>query len=286
MTTERRYRILNVFAIEGSRLSGNPLCVFEDGSGLTDESMQAIARQLNLSETTFLLPARASGATTGVRIFTPSFEMPFAGHPTLGTAHVTRDLFGCGDRVVLETKVGLVEVTAKGDAWTLRTAKAPETRKLDVPPAEVAKMLGLSASALAGEPRWVDTGSEQLVIPLAAPRHVREARPDTSLLARYARSEKRGESLAYVWAREGGQVTARFFFVSGGSVVEDPATGSACANLGGYLIVTGENLPFSLEVTQGDEIKRPSILRLTVDADKNVFVSGLVIELGRGTFTL
>src|SRR5689334_7347265 len=79
-----RFRIVNVFTVGGDRLSGNPLCVFEDARGLTDDQMQALARQLNLSETTFILPSQT--ATAHVRIFTPAFEMPFAGHPTLGTA--------------------------------------------------------------------------------------------------------------------------------------------------------------------------------------------------------
>jgi len=83
---ELAYRLLNVFTVAGDRLSGNPLCVFEDGRGLEPAVMQALARQLNLSETTFVLPATRPEATARVRIFTPDFEMPFAGHPTLGTA--------------------------------------------------------------------------------------------------------------------------------------------------------------------------------------------------------
>ena len=82
------YRLVNVFA--EAPLAGNPLAVFEDGRGLDDATMQALALQFNLSETTFILPATVPGATARVRIFTPAFEMPFAGHPTLGTAHVVR----------------------------------------------------------------------------------------------------------------------------------------------------------------------------------------------------
>jgi trans-2,3-dihydro-3-hydroxyanthranilate isomerase len=78
------FRILNVFTVGGDRLSGNPLCVFEDARGLSDAQMQALTRQFNLSESTFILPS--DQATAHVRIFTPAFEMPFAGHPTLGTA--------------------------------------------------------------------------------------------------------------------------------------------------------------------------------------------------------
>ncbi len=87
-----QYRLVNVFTLGGGRLTGNPLCVFEDARGLNDGQMQALALQFNLSETTFILPAEAADAR--VRIFTPSYEMPFAGHPTLGTAHVLRSLRG------------------------------------------------------------------------------------------------------------------------------------------------------------------------------------------------
>src|SRR5512132_1894335 len=108
------FRILNVFAREG-RLSGNPLCVFEDGRGLDDPTLQALARQFNLSETTFILPS--DKATARVRIFTPSYEMPFAGHPTLGTAHVVRALGRGGDAIALEMKAGVIPVNARGDRW-------------------------------------------------------------------------------------------------------------------------------------------------------------------------
>ena len=94
------YRIVNVFTVDGDRFSGNPLCVFEDARGLSDHTMQALARQMNLSETTFVLPPTdPAHADARVRIFTPSFEMPFAGHPTLGTASVIggfRDRFVSG----------------------------------------------------------------------------------------------------------------------------------------------------------------------------------------------
>jgi PhzF family phenazine biosynthesis protein len=103
------FRIVNVFA--ESPLAGNPLCVFENGEGLSDETMQALALQFNLSETTFVLPPTGD-ATARVRIFTPTFEMPFAGHPTLGTAHVVRELTEAGDRVQLEMKAGVIPVEA------------------------------------------------------------------------------------------------------------------------------------------------------------------------------
>src|SRR5690242_5902493 len=102
--TDFAFRIVNVFA--ESPLAGNPLAVFEDARGIDDATMQALALQFNLSETTFILPSAIASAK--VRIFTPTFEMPFAGHPTLGTAHVVRALRGNGDRVTLEMRAGVI----------------------------------------------------------------------------------------------------------------------------------------------------------------------------------
>jgi PhzF family phenazine biosynthesis protein len=283
---ELRFRIVNVFTAFADRFSGNPLCVFEDGGGLDDQTMQRLARQLNLSETTFIVPAASPESTAGVRIFTPTFEMPFAGHPTLGTAHVVRALRSAEARVVLDMKAGLVEVSAEGDRWTLRTAHPPRTR--DAAPADaIAAMLGLAPAALAGAPLWVDTGAEQLIIPLATEDAVRRARPTAELLSRYGFSESRGASMAYVWTRTSAdEVLARFFFVVDGGVVEDPATGSAAANLGGFLLARAEALPVELRIRQGEAVARPSLLRLRVDEQKRVFVGGDVVEVARGAFSL
>jgi trans-2,3-dihydro-3-hydroxyanthranilate isomerase len=237
------FRIVNVFTVGDDRLSGNPLCVFEDARGLTDSQMQALARQMNLSETTFVLPSERGG-TARVRIFTPGFEMPFAGHPTLGTAHVVRALRGGGDSLSLEMRAGIVEVTAQGDAWTLRAAKAPATRAVDASRAELAAMVGLPDDAIDDEPLWVDTGVEQLVLPIRSADLVRAARPVPELIAKHGFSESRDEAMAYLWARDGSNdLLVRFFFTQHGAVIEDPATGSACANLGGWMIATGKPLP-------------------------------------------
>ena len=109
------FRIVNVFTVDADRFSGNPLCVFEDARGLSDAQMQALTRQFNLSESTFIFPSDTASAH--VRIFTPAFEMPFAGHPTLGTAHVVRALRG-GDQISLAMKAGIVPVMAHRDTWT------------------------------------------------------------------------------------------------------------------------------------------------------------------------
>ncbi len=281
MTTTRRtyaYRLVNVFA--EAALAGNPLCVFEDARGLDARTMQALALQFNLSETTFILPA--DDATAQVRIFTPTFEMPFAGHPTLGTAHVVRALEGGGDRLTLRMPVGVIPVAADGDVWTLE-ARAPQHRPHAVDAPRIAAMLGIATTDLAGPPLWVDTGSDQLMIPLATFAAVRKAAPNADLLLRDASNGER--ALAYLFAREGDAVLARFFFPKHGAVLEDPGTGSACANLGGWLLVTGAPLPQRLTVHQGEAVARPCRLGLEVTAQREIRVSGRVIEIGRGTIT-
>lgn len=272
------FRILNVFARDG-RLTGNPLCVFEDGQGLADATMQALARQFNLSETTFILPS--SKATARVRIFTPSYEMPFAGHPTLGTAHVVRALKG-GDSVTLEMQAGVIPVEAQGDVWTLG-ANRPRSREVAESHAELAAILGLEEADLADRPLWVNAGKEQLVVPVRSADAVRRARPRPDAFSRLKSED--GQSMAYVFADAGdaaGTVESRFFFPSGAAILEDPATGSACANLGGWFCAMRSGARIERTVSQGEQVHRPSTLRLAVRAG-SIFVGGRVIELGRGT---
>jgi trans-2,3-dihydro-3-hydroxyanthranilate isomerase len=272
------FRILNVFARDG-RLTGNPLCVFEDGRGLDDATLQALARQFNLSETTFILPS--SKAAARVRIFTPSYEMPFAGHPTLGTAHVVRALKG-GDRLTLEMKAGVIPVEAAGDVWTLG-ANRPRWREVSESRAELAGILGLEAGDLAERPLWMSTGREQLVVPVASAEAVVRAAPRPDAFSRLKSED--GASMAYVFWDAGdrpGTVESRFFFPSGAAILEDPATGSACANLGGWFSALRPGARIERVVSQGEAVYRPSTLRLAV-RDGAIFVGGRVIELGRGT---
>jgi len=283
MTFSRKFRIVNVFA--ETPLGGNPLCVFEDGEGLDASTMQALALQFNLSETTFILNASVPTATRCVRIFTPTFEMPFAGHPTLGTAHVVRVLTGLGDAVHLQMQAGIIPVHAQGDRWTLQ-AGAPTWHDSGRTRAEIAVMLGIDESDVRDGDLWVDTGSEQWVIPLASPEAVARCRPVAADLARYSVGSKR-RGLAYVWAPvDDRSIRVRFFLDRLGSVFEDPGTGSACANLGGWLIARGSTLPLSFEVLQGDHLGRPCRLGLAVDEQRRIFVSGRVIEIGRGEILL
>jgi trans-2,3-dihydro-3-hydroxyanthranilate isomerase len=282
-----KYRLVNVFT-RGGRLTGNPLCVFEDGSGLDTESMQALARQFNLSETTFILPS--SRATAQVRIFTPDFEMPFAGHPTLGTAHVVRSLQAKpADSLTLEMQAGLIPVQVRGDLWTL-TANAATHRDIEVAVPDLAAALGLRASDIVADPGgrrplWVNAGSDQLIVPLVDAAAVNRVAPDATRLARLRSAQ--GRQLAYVFAEAGdGDVLARFLFEAGGAFREDPATGSACANLGGWYLATGAALPLVRRVHQGERVQRPSELLLSIDATRTVRVGGQVVSLGTGEVEL
>ena len=280
--TSLRYRIVNVFTQGGDRLSGNPLCVFESGEGLDDGTMQALARQLNLSETTFILPS--TRASAHVRIFTPRYEMAFAGHPTLGTAFVCRALGLAGDSVTLEMKAGLIPVTAAGDRFTLQ-ANAPTWRELEMTRAELATALGLEAADVGERPLWVRAGTEQLIVPLTNEAAVRRALPRAGAFDSMPGQD--GPGMAYVFAETGnGRLLSRFFFPQGSAILEDPATGSATANLGGFCLATGRALPCAFEISQGEYTGRPSTLFLKVEADRRILVSGDVIELGTGRFEL
>lgn len=274
------YRLVNVFA--ESTFGGNPLCVFETGESLSTEEMQALALQFNLSETTFILPS--STATARVRIFTPTFEMAFAGHPTLGSAHVVRELFQSGDTIWLEMKAGIIPVSAKQDRWTL-SANAPAYRDFALPRDELAAILGLTLADVLDGARWVNTGSEQLIVPLASIDAVKRAQPNAARLAGIASDI--GRSMAYIFAHDGpGKLYSRFFFLKHGSVVEDPGTGSATANLGGWFAGNGTLLPVDFAIIQGEPVNRICHLGLQVSAEKKIFVSGRVIEIGRGTVVL
>jgi trans-2,3-dihydro-3-hydroxyanthranilate isomerase len=272
------YRIVNVFTQGRAPLSGNPLCVFERAQSLDAARMQALALQFNLSETTFILPSERASAR--VRIFTPSYELPFAGHPTLGTAHVCRALGLGGDRLTLEIPAGIIPVSAAGDRWTLQ-ANVSSWREVQEPRLTLAAILGLDERDIGERPLWVNVGMEQLVVPLKSEAAVRRVRVRAELLAQLASVD--GRSMAYVFAPSGAGLLARFFFPQGGSALEDPATGSATANLGGWYLAMGHTLPCEFEISQGEYAGRPSALRLRVDAERQIFVSGDVIELGRGT---
>lgn len=276
------YRLVNVFTQNGGVLTGNPLCVFETAEGLDTQTMQALARQFNLSETTFILPS--SQANARVRIFTPTYEMPFAGHPTLGTAFVCHALGLGGSELKLEMQAGIIPVRSSGKRWTLQANKST-WRKPDATRAQLAQMLSLDEKDLGAEPLWIKAGKEQLIIPLTSEAAVRRVRPQADL-CNTVKSED-GHSMAYVFAETApGKLLSRFFFPIGSALMEDPATGSATANLGGWFIANERAAPFAFEISQGEYVQRPSTLYLDVDVERRIFVGGEVVELGRGSVTI
>lgn len=285
---------------------GNQLAVFPDAKGIDPKLMPHIAREFNFSETTFVLPPTDPAHTARVRIFTPGSELPFAGHPTVGTAHVLAAigavrLTGDSTRIVFEEGVGPVPVTirAKGGQPVfaqLTAAKRPQVG----PPApsrdRLARMLSLEPEALrsgAFSPECVSCGIPFLFVPLVDRSAVAAARIKLDLweevLGGYVTSE------VFVFAedgeRPGSDVRARMF-APGIGVAEDPATGSAVVGLAGYLAARDPRREGTLRwvVEQGFEMGRPSILE--AEADKtggNVTatrVGGSTVIVTTGEMTL
>ena len=268
-----RYRIVNVFA--ETPFGGNPLCVFEDGRGLDTATMQALARQFNLSETTFILPSERAAAR--VRIFTPTYEMPFAGHPTLGTAAVVSETAGAD--FALEMAAGLIPVRRLDGRWRLQ-AKAATHRPMEADATTLAAMLGLAPDRLRGPALWLDCGTEQPMIELASLDDVEACRIDPVLMARWS-TNRTGQAKTYVFARDGADFVARYFWMGGGGVAEDPGTGSACANLGRWWELMHGDKPLHALVRQARRSSRPSLLTLDVEGG-TVEVGGRVVPIGRG----
>ena len=237
---------------------GNQLAVLPEAEGLSDAQMQAIAREFNLSETTFVTPGHGPGRFR-MRIFTPGAELPFAGHPIVGTAIALRHLGRAAEEVVLELKVGPVRVVLEDGRATFFRDGAPEVRAARLPAAEIAALVG--AGALAGAPFEAGYGTAFTYIPLADRAAVAHARLRPDLW------EKAAPSLwghgAYVYAltgAEGGEtrVHARMF-APGLGVGEDPATGSAAAGLVGSLAGPADGV-HRVAITQGVEMGRPSLI--------------------------
>ena len=285
---------------------GNQLAVFPDANAIDPTLFQDIAREFNYSETTFVLRPDDPAHAARVRIFTPGGELPFAGHPTVGTAHVLATtgavpLTGDSTRIVLEEGVGPVAVTIRAKNGKpvfaqLTAAKRPEIGP--PPPAsdKLARMLSLEPEALRGgayDPESISCGVHFLLIPLVNRAAVAAARVKLDqleqLLGGYVTSK------VFVFAedaeRPGSQVRARMF-APGIGVPEDPATGSAVVGLAGYLAVRDPRRDGTLRwvVEQGFEMGRPSILE--AEADKKAGeviatrVGGSTVLVTEGEFSL
>ena len=280
------FTIVDVFAEE--KYAGNQLAVVCGAAGLPDETLQKITREMNYSETTFILSEKERDGGYDVRIFTPGGEVPFAGHPTLGTAYVIRDeiLAQPADRVVLNFEAGQIPVTF---GEVLRMRQLPPTFGWTLDPDRLAAVLGLEGEDLDDHHpvQEVSTGLPAVIVPLKGLDALKRCRVNWDL---YRETAAAGKNL-YAFCPEPhpdgpGDISARMFSDDLG-IPEDPATGSAAGCLAGYLVEHRYYGPESVDVRveQGYEIQRPSLLYLQAEKEGgeiNVSVGGKVQMVARG----
>ena len=288
----KKLEMVQVDVFSSSRFEGNPLAVFLDGRGLSDTRMQAIAREMNLSETTFILPRDAASEKERgirVRIFTVAEELPFAGHPTLGTAFVLRGTSGVAE-ITLDLNVGKVPVrfedTPGKPSFGEMSQVDPKVGSVH-DPETVARVCGLSGQAIdpALPIQTVSTGVSFIIVPLLSLEAIRGLSLDQNRVGEYMQASD-GKFFYFV-TREtvdpSARLHARMIFYNG----EDPATGSAAGCAAAWMVAHGvAKSDERVLIEQGLEMKRPS--RIFVRASKtdnrviNVRVGGNTIEVMRG----
>lgn len=268
------YRVLQVDVFTTTPLRGNPLAVVPDARGLSPATMQAIAREMNLSETTFVLPPSDGGeADYAVRFFTPRMELPFAGHPTIGTAHALLEIGAVAPKgtgaftLRQQTAAGTLPIDVEGegpDRWFTMTQPTP-TFAPSPPVADLARALRVAVGDILAEPATVAVGVGWIVVPLRSLGIVRELTPDLDGVAKYE-----GVAGITVFCPEaedpGCRVRVRSFAPREG-IIEDPVCGSGNGCVGAYLAVTGMMGPPPLEYVaeQGVEIGRDGRVRVRVE---------------------
>lgn len=272
------YQLVNVFA--ETHFGGNPLAVFPEADGLNTEQMQLIARQFNLSETVFLHQPENAKAVKKLRIFTPDYEMPFAGHPTIGSAFVAHRLFNLPDAYQFETEAGLVSLEHQDQCITFSLNKNVISEASSYNKDDFSALLGLKPQDIL-ESSWINTGSNQLLVQVNSAKAVESCQIQPMLFEKIVGKNRS----IYIWFEENQIAKVRLFFMNGGSIAEDPGTGSAAANLGGWCILN-QRYPIHWQIFQGDEIKRPNRLTLRVDENKTIYVGAEAILVGEGQFYL
>jgi len=301
---ELRYITADIFT--DTRFGGNPLAVLPNAPDLSDDLMLAITREFNYSETVFVQPPERPFNTRKLRIFTPGGEVPFAGHPTVGTAHVLAaigeiPLEGEETRITFEEKVGLVPVRIVASDGApvfcqLTAAQLPLVGPALPPNADLAAMLNIDENEIVNnslKPQSVSCGLPFVFVPVRDRHTVARARLN---LDRWERTLKGGwADMVFIMALDGqypsSDVHARMFG-PGANVAEDPATGSACAALGGYLAMRAPQRDGTLRwvVEQGFEMGRPSILDVEADLAegkiKAVRVGGNSVLVMQGTLNV
>ena len=279
----RRFRYVVCDVFTDVPLAGNQLAVFTDARDLDELTMQALAKEMNFAESVFVLPPAAADADVRIRIFTPARELPFAGHPTLGSAFV---LGGPLSKIVvrLETGAGVVSVTLERDGPRIvfgRMAQPVPTWEAVADPAAIFAALGVEGSGLPVE-RY-DLGPGHVYVELESPEAVAALAPDFAALGR-ATSDG-----VNCFARDGGSWKTRMFAPEHG-VTEDAATGSAAGPLAVHLARHGRiGFGEQIEIRQGAEIGRPSTLYALAEGDadhiERVEVGGSAVVVARGEFS-
>jgi trans-2,3-dihydro-3-hydroxyanthranilate isomerase len=277
-----RYVVCDVFT--DRPLAGNQLAVFTDARDLDAELMQALAREMNFAETVFVLPPEEGGHVR-IRIFTPTMEIPFAGHPVLGSAFVLAAPLQVGE-LRLETGSGVIPVQVEREGARIvfgRMEQPLPTVEEYEPAAELLAALGVERSELPVE--VYDNGIQHVYVCLRSGADVAALRPDTARLA-----ELPGVLGVNCFAGEGRRWKTRMF-APGGGVAEDPATGSAAGPLAVHLARHGR-IAFGdeIEVSQGEEVGRPSTLYARAEGAperlERVEVGGSAVVVARGEFRL
>jgi PhzF family phenazine biosynthesis protein len=271
--TSRPFAQVDVFSAVPYR--GNPVAVVLDGDGLTAEQMQRIANWTNLSETTFVLPPTSPAADYRVRIFTTAEELPFAGHPTIGTCHawLARNPQHAGDTIVQECEAGLITLRRTGDR--LAFAAPPLLRDEPVDEelqARIARILGIDRAGIR-DARWIDNGPGWVGVLLDDAKTVLAVTPDAEDL-------KLGLVGPYP-ADAPEAVEVRGFFPAGRTSFEDPVTGSLNAGLALWLLRTGR-LQAPYVASQGTALGRAGRVHVDQDADGTVWVGGDAVTCVRG----
>jgi PhzF family phenazine biosynthesis protein len=260
---------------------GNPLAVVLDGTGLTTDEMRRFARWTNLSETTFVFPPEHSKADYHVRIFTPDDELPFAGHPTLGTCHAWLEAGGTARhdaRVVQECGAGLVVIRRAPDGQ-LAFAAPPLVRAGEVEEdlvVQIAASLGVARADIV-DAQWVDNGPGWVAVLLRDGQAVLDVVPgdvflDLGLLGLYPPGSEAA-------------LEVRALYPQNGYVVEDPVTGSLNASAAGWLLATGR-LTAPYTASQGGAIGRAGRIAITQDADGSVWTGGRTVTVVRGSVAI
>lgn len=278
------FYLVNVFA--ETQFGGNPLAVFPNADGLTDAQMQAIAQQFNLSETVFIFsPTDLHGkeAVANLRIFTPNYELPLAGHPTLGSAFVLKKLNDLPTNFLLNTVAKPVQITVNDSHITLALTGF-EYQIGHATTDELAHAVGLTENDIDSQAYWINSGSPQLFLQVLSKASLFNAKIDKDLLATVCQKNQ-GREMICLWAMENDIIFVRFFSLENGTIIQDSGTGSACANLGAYFILQNQ-YPIAKTIYQGDDMGRPNRLTLKVDSEQTIFVGGNVIEVGKGEFYL